>query len=91
METEESQPPATSTLTSDGLKVVDNYEPRLKSGVEVPRTMIDPLTHRVVPLDQANEHLRIELIDPMWKKQKEVRKERDATSNLVDGTQKSYR
>ena len=87
METEESQPAQTATVTSEGLKVVDQYEPRLKSGMDMPRTMIDPLTHRVIPLDQANEHLRIELIDPMWKKQKEVRKERDATTNLVDGSQ----
>ena len=87
METEEPQPTQTATVTSEGLKVVDQYEPRLKSGVDMPRTMIDPLTHRVIPLDQANEHLRIELIDPMWKKQKEVRKERDATTNLVDGSQ----
>lgn len=86
METEEPQQPTTSA-TSQGLKVVESYEPRLKSGSEMPRTMIDPLTHRVIPLEQANEHLRIELIDPMWKKQKEVRKERDATTNLVDGSE----
>lgn len=53
-----------------GLKVVESYTPRLRSGAEgAGQTMIDPLTKRVIPVEQANEHMRIELMDPMWKKQ----------------------
>lgn len=67
--------------------MVDSYEPRLKEvSSQLPKTMVDPLTHRVIPVEQANEHVRIELIDPAWRKQREVRRERDATSNLVDGS-----
>lgn len=73
-----------------GLKVVESYTPRLRSGAEgAGQTMIDPLTKRVIPVEQANEHMRIELMDPMWKKQTAVRQERDATTNLASGAEMS--
>lgn len=73
-----------------GLKVVESYTPRLRSGAEgAGQTMIDPLTKRVIPVEQANEHMRIELMDPMWKKQNAVRHERDATTNLASGAEMS--
>ena len=73
-----------------GLKVVESYTPRLRSGAEgAGQTMIDPLTKRVIPVEQANEHMRIELMDPMWKKQTAVRHERDATTNLASGAEMS--
>lgn len=78
-----NQPSSSST---SGLKIVENYEPKLKTDTTAaPKTMLDPLTKRLIPVEQANEHMRIELIDPMWKKQKEIRQERDATTNLVSG------
>lgn len=81
----EAAPPA-----APGLKVVESYTPRLRSGAEgAGQTMIDPLTKRVIPVEQANEHMRIELMDPMWKKQNAVRHERDATTNLASGAEMS--
>ena len=81
-----TQPTSSSSSSSSGLKIVENYEPKLKTDSTVaPKTMLDPLTKRLIPVEQANEHMRIELIDPMWKKQKEIRQERDATTNLVSG------
>ena len=78
--------PTSSSSSSSGLKIVENYEPKLKTdSTAAPKTMLDPLTKRLIPVEQANEHMRIELIDPMWKKQKEIRQERDATTNLVSG------
>ena len=75
---------------ASGLKVVESYTPRLRSGAEgAGQTMIDPLTKRVIPVEQANEHMRIELMDPMWKKQTAVRHERDATTNLASGAEMS--
>ena len=59
------------------------------SATAAQQTMVDPLTNRVIPVEQANEHMRIELIDPMWKKQNAVRHERDATTNLASGEEMS--
>ena len=79
-----------SALSGSGLKIVDSYTPRLKtSAASAQQTMVDPLTNRVIPVEQANEHMRIELIDPMWKKQNAVRHERDATTNLASGEEMS--
>ena len=76
--------------SGSGLKIVDSYTPRLKtSTTAAQQTMVDPLTNRVIPVEQANEHMRIELIDPMWKKQNAVRHERDATTNLASGEEMS--
>ena len=76
--------------SGSGLKIVDSYTPRLKtSTTTAQQTMVDPLTNRVIPVEQANEHMRIELIDPMWKKQNAVRHERDATTNLASGEEMS--
>lgn len=93
MDTSEKESAPSSVPTQGlpaGLKIVDKYEPKLKTGqTEAPKTMLDPLTKRLIPVDQANEHMRIELIDPMWKKQKEIRQERDATTNLASGEEMS--
>lgn len=75
--------------SGSGLKIVDSYTPRLKTSTTAQQTMVDPLTNRVIPVEQANEHMRIELIDPMWKKQNAVRHERDATTNLASGEEMS--
>ncbi len=51
------------------LNVRYDYTPQLPSAasaVQAPTTFIDPRTGHAVPIDQATEHLRVELLDPQW-------------------------
>ena len=79
-----------SGVSSSGLKVVEHFEPSLKGSSSAgPKVMFDARTQRYVPTEQVNEHVRIEQMDPAWKKQQDVRRAREATTNLVDGQQMS--
>eukprot|EP01028_Stygiella_incarcerata_P005579 TRINITY_DN2343_c0_g2_i1.p1 TRINITY_DN2343_c0_g2~~TRINITY_DN2343_c0_g2_i1.p1 ORF type:complete len:730 (+),score=293.68 TRINITY_DN2343_c0_g2_i1:226-2415(+) len=46
---------------------------------------IDPITGELISLDQASEHLRIQLLDPQWKEQKEREREKFRTTNIAGG------
>jgi splicing factor 3A subunit 1 len=42
---------------------------------------------RLIPIEHANEHLKVELIDPRWKDQKEREMEKFKTTNIVKSDQ----
>jgi splicing factor 3A subunit 1 len=54
-------------MDSGGLNVVSEYQPRLAgtgpdSGLA--GTMVDPISGRVVPVEQISEHMKAQLVDP---------------------------
>lgn len=46
---------------------------------------IDPVTRQQVRLDEMEEHMRISLLDPKWKEQKQLEEERRKDSNVAGG------
>merc|ERR1719217_1656975 len=44
---------------------------------------IDPLTGQQVRFDEMEEHMRISLLDPKWKEQKQIEEDRRKDSNLA--------
>lgn len=57
------------------IRIVKNYQrPIPKAGVlqDSTRYVISPLTGELVPMDQMGEHMRVSLIDPRWKTQREA-------------------
>lgn len=48
------------------LKVVSHYAPRLASAgtAKGAMTMIDPISGRVLPVEEMSEHMRVQLLDP---------------------------
>jgi len=44
---------------------------------------IDPITRQQVRLDEMEEHMRISLLDPKWKEQKQLEEERRKDSNVA--------
>ncbi|SPO03796.1 related to spliceosome-associated-protein [Cephalotrichum gorgonifer] len=50
------------------LKIRENYVPRASRAAE--RSALCPNCKQLIPLDEMEEHMRIELLDPRWKEQK---------------------
>lgn len=50
-----------------------------------PQTAIDPISGKEVPLSQIGEHVRISLLDPQWKEQKQLAAEKNKESNVARG------
>jgi splicing factor 3A subunit 1 len=71
------QPPVSTKMDADDeedpdIKVVANYTPRIagSSGSSSgPAMTIDPITSKVIPVHQLEEHMRIQLLDPKWKEE----------------------
>jgi splicing factor 3A subunit 1 len=56
------------------------------AGAAVPMA-IDPISGKEVPLSEISEHLRISLLDPRWKEQKQLAAERNRDSNVLQGAE----
>ena len=54
----------------DGLNVLNNanYIPRVASTsvTNLPNAMVDPISGRIIPVEQISDHMRIQLMDPKW-------------------------
>ncbi|KAF2400470.1 Surp module [Trichodelitschia bisporula] len=64
---------------------------RIREGGTVPRAMarrknvqmaLCPNCKQQIPYDELEQHMKVELLDPNWRKQKEKERERQATTNL---------
>lgn len=71
----------------DDMLVVQDYQrPDPKAAAAQQQMVVSPLTGEMVPFDQMAEHMRINLIDPRWKSQREamLAKIRDTTKASDD-------
>ncbi|CAB4394288.1 unnamed protein product [Rhizophagus irregularis] len=75
--------------TSAPMKIVKDYTPKAyapKSTVDRP-TVICPRCKQVIPVDEMDDHVRIELLDPKWREQKLAAELKKKESNLLqEGT-----
>lgn len=63
------------TTTEGAMKIVRNYkkpEERKAAAADTSKFVVSPITGEMVALDQMAEHMRISLIDPKWKQQREA-------------------
>ncbi|CAI2172378.1 10823_t:CDS:2 [Funneliformis geosporum] len=71
------------------MKIVKDYTPKayaLKTSVDRP-TVICPRCKQVIPVDEMDDHVRIELLDPKWREQKLAAELKKKESNLLqEGT-----
>jgi splicing factor 3A subunit 1 len=67
-------------MNRKGIKIKKDYIPRSKRQVQKPLTQICPQCQMEIPVNEIQEHIKIELLDPKWKRQKdrEVEKKRDS-------------
>ncbi|CAG8437108.1 4206_t:CDS:2 [Diversispora eburnea] len=75
--------------TSAPMKIVKDYTPKAyapKTNTEKP-TLICPRCKQAIPVDEMDDHVRIELLDPKWKEQKMAAEAKKKESNLLqEGT-----
>ncbi|KAK8801981.1 hypothetical protein WA158_006376 [Blastocystis sp. Blastoise] len=83
-------PPPPPSSTPAGKKIVTEYTPKLKTNTGPTITgFYDEKQKREISVDELSDHMRIGLMDPKWREQKERYMERQAQTNLVDGTEMS--
>eukprot|EP00934_Nitzschia_sp_Nitz4_P003412 Nitzschia sp. Nitz4//scaffold184_size43902//37547//39466//NITZ4_007290-RA/size43902-processed-gene-0.19-mRNA-1//-1//CDS//3329539675//3402//frame0 len=90
-------PPPSSTITTtttatvggdddDGevIRVVPTYKPKVVSTTLANRA-VDPITGASVSVADSSEHMRIQLLDPAWAKERQIFQDKQKDSNLVSG------
>ena len=74
------QPRALPAALAGGMKIRPaGYVPRATRNIV---TQICPNCGERIPVDELDEHMRIELLDPKWKEQKAVAEKRQQATNL---------
>jgi splicing factor 3A subunit 1 len=74
------QPKALPATLAGGMKIRPaGYVPRTTRNVVI---QICPNCGERIPVDELDEHMRIELLDPKWKEQKAVAEKRQMATNL---------
>ena len=51
-----------------------------------PTNFLHPVTGRQIPLEQASEHLRVELLDPKWREEQHKAAQKFVTTSYTDGS-----
>ena len=79
-------------LPEPGMKIVRNYKKpeeraAASKGDKATKFAVSPITGELVPVDEMAEHMRISLIDPKWKEQKDAMLKKLQGSNKVDDDQ----
>ncbi|KAI9739882.1 MAG: SF3a splicing factor complex subunit [Claussenomyces sp. TS43310] len=67
------------------MRIKENYVPRAAAKAanrQGAQTALCPNCKQQIPINELDEHLRIELLDPRWKEQKAKAESRYATTNL---------
>jgi len=72
------------------INVVTDYAPNVVSAQakftsEARTHVIDPITGKSIPIADMSEHMRIQLLDPKWAKEKQKFMDKQKDSNLVGG------
>lgn len=76
----------TPSVVEPGMKIVENYE-RRRVEEKKDMTQICPRCHKNIPLSEWQEHLRIELLDPNWRKDKIDHMNREKNPMTAQGDQ----
>ena len=74
----------------EDIRIDATYQTRVVSTTASQQTsaathVVDPISGRSVPVDQLSEHMRIQLLDPNWSKQRKTFLDKQRESNLASG------
>lgn len=64
-------------------KIRNDYVPRAQARSQRGATVLCPNCKEQIPADEFEHHMRIELLDPRWRDQRDLSKQRDAFTNLT--------
>lgn len=84
-----SAPARMEVEEDDDIKVVSNYQPRI-AGSQVTNNgsmmTVDPVTGKPIRLDQLEEHMRIQLLDPKWREQQQRFSDKQKETGYAEGS-----
>ena len=66
------------------MKVVKNYGKKTEEKKTV-GTQKCPKCQQDIPLNEWKEHMKLELMDPKWREEKQKRQEREKLNSLAQG------
>ena len=73
---------AAKGMSDTTMRIRQDYVPRAQAKRQNAQTAICPNCKQPIPYDELEQHMRIELLDPEWKKQRQKADSRAATTNL---------
>lgn len=79
-------PPSISSTprpVDPSIKIKTDYVPKSMRPRQV-ETKVCPICSQRIPVDQMNEHVRVELKDPRYKEQRRIYEERISSTNLLE-------
>lgn len=73
--------------TEMDLNVVTDYAPRMAGSgpAQGPLTMVDPISGKVIPVDEMSEHMRVQLMDPRWRIEQKRFQEKQRETGYAEG------
>jgi hypothetical protein len=69
-----------------GMNIVSDYAPRIASLQPKTMTMIDPLSGKVLPVEDVGQHMRVQLIDPRWRVEQQRFQEKQRDTGFAEGS-----
>eukprot|EP00002_Diphylleia_rotans_P016467 TRINITY_DN3202_c0_g2_i1.p1 TRINITY_DN3202_c0_g2~~TRINITY_DN3202_c0_g2_i1.p1 ORF type:complete len:687 (+),score=204.19 TRINITY_DN3202_c0_g2_i1:44-2104(+) len=81
---------STDEVAEPEMKIVSGYvfnPPKKTDPSKTMRVQICPNCHQSIPIDEMEEHLRIELLDPKWREQQQIAQEKKSKDMLADDTE----
>ena len=69
------------------LNVVSDYTPRMANSdpTSGPMTMVDPISGKVIPVDEMSEHMRVQLMDPRLRIEQKRFQEKQRETGYAEG------
>ena len=64
------------------MRIREDYVPRAQTKRQTAATAICPNCKQAIPYDELDRHMKIELLDPRWKEQRQKAESRAAATNL---------
>ncbi|MCJ1370265.1 SF3a splicing factor complex subunit [Loxospora ochrophaea] len=73
---------AAKGTSAQPMRIRNDYVPRAQAKRQNAATAICPNCKQQIPMDELDHHMRVELLDPRWKEQRQKSDARQATTNL---------
>jgi splicing factor 3A subunit 1 len=67
------------------INVVTDYTPRMAGTTAGPMTMVDPVSGKVIPVDEMSEHMRIQLMDPRYRIEQKRFQDKQRETGYAEG------
>ena len=89
MDTTSVAKPAIPSFVDDdddmSMNIVSDYAPRISGQQTKAMTMVDPLSGRILPVDEMGQHMKVQLLDPRWKIEQQRFQDKQRETGYAEG------